>query len=115
LTDGKENLERRLLAAAKEKSKVKAQTTEEKEVIENSHKSIFERKQRMQFEAEKSFHDQQANLRTSADAFESEAQGGLTAEETNEREAKNVVSKSQFDLVLAMGERILGERTKIRA
>ena len=44
LTDGKDNLERRLLAAAKQKSKARAVTTEEKDIIENSHKSIFDRK-----------------------------------------------------------------------
>lgn len=34
LTDGKEQLERRLLEAAKEKSKARAETTEEKEIVE---------------------------------------------------------------------------------
>jgi len=36
--------------------------------------------------------------------YESEAHGGVTAEDTNnEREAKSTMNNSQFDIVMAMG------------
>jgi len=59
-------------------------------------------------------------VKTQPDGFESEAQGEThgnnTAEETHERDAKNTnANNSQFDLVMAMGQRVLGERTKVRA